>query len=466
MTLRYNSPAVQLSLLALTLLLTTAVRRLLNSFLMHEPPNNINLTYDSYLPTSIISCVAGFAGIFLANLAGIRSILLFYSFTSILYLSSIIVVYQYDHYTFHTACNIINSAAYDLSRVATLVVVLAYPNERWKARALATFLILEYFAMTMGNIIAISDHSSENSRLHSTIAALCLACLSPFVAVAIAPTHDVVRNNGVYLIARKTTLRDEIKETIRLFKNKYMLLLLPYMFCYPFLFGVAYIPFPNIEAIVLYDVGRLIVVFTSQMLDVQWASRRTRGLMALLITSIFCTASSILTIVMRRAHMDLSGIKPSWGETEILAYVMDIALSEYAALMYATYFFAGVASSSVEFYGFWVMGTLTNDLKASARFVGTFHSVMSIGGLIGIELVTEIPHHYTTSNSLTYIAFGMSLISFMVLFVVVQSITESNDWTLGRMRNSSAPDTLSSPDGSSETVAVIAEVKYQHHNNV
>ncbi|KAJ2552564.1 hypothetical protein GGH95_005763, partial [Coemansia sp. RSA 1836] len=55
MGLRYNGPAVQLSLLALTLLLTTAVRRLLNSFLMQETPNNINLTYDSYLPTSIIS---------------------------------------------------------------------------------------------------------------------------------------------------------------------------------------------------------------------------------------------------------------------------------------------------------------------------------------------------------------------------------------------------------------------------
>ncbi|KAJ2698839.1 hypothetical protein H4218_003034 [Coemansia sp. IMI 209128] len=464
MAFRYTSPIVQLSLLALTLVLTTVVRRLLNSLLMEEPANNINLTYDSYLPTSTISCVAGFAGIFLVNLAGIRNILLFYSFTSIIYASSIVVFYQYNHLTFHTAANIINSAGYDISRVATLVVVLAYPSEKWKARALTTFLLLEYFAMTMGNIIAVTDHSSMRSRFHSSVAALCLACLSPFVAAAIAPTHDVVRDNGVYLIARKTTLRDEIRETIRLFRNKFMLLLLPYMFCYPFLFGVAYIPFPNIEAIVLYDVGRLIVVFTSQMLDVQWASRRTRGLMALLVTSIFCLVSSTLTIVIRREPMDLSGVSPSWKETEILAYVMTVALRDYGKIMYATYFFAGVASSSVELYGFWVMGTLTNDLKASARFVGTFHSVMSIGGLVGIELVTEIPHHYTTSNTLTYVAFGMSMVSFMILTWVVTRITETNDWSLGRMQNSSTHDTLMSPDMSSETVAVVAEVKYQHIN--
>ncbi|KAJ2776414.1 hypothetical protein GGI18_004356 [Coemansia linderi] len=110
------------------------------------------------------------------------------------------------------------------------------------------------------------------------------------------------------------------------------------------------------------------------------------------------------------------------------------------------------------------MGTLTNDLKASARFVGTFHSVMSIGGLVGIELVTEIPHHYTTSNTLTYVAFGMSMVSFMILTWVVTRITETNDWSLGRMQNSSTHDTLMSPDMSSETVAVVAEVKYQHIN--
>ncbi|KAJ2447415.1 hypothetical protein GGF42_005446 [Coemansia sp. RSA 2424] len=465
MGLRYNGPAVQLSLLALTLLLTTAVRRLLNSFLMQETPNNINLTYDSYLPTSIISCVAGFAGIFLVNLAGIRNILLFYSFTSILYASSIVVAYQYGNLTFHTVAKILNTAGYDIGRVATLVVVLAYPSERWKARALAIFLILEYFAMTMGNIIAITDHSSEQSRLHSAIATLCLVCLSPLVAAAIAPTHDVVRDNGVYLIARKTTLHDEVRETIRLFKNKSMLLLLPYMFFYPFLFGVAYVPFPNVEAIVLYDVGRLIVVATSQMLDVQWASRRVRGLMALLVTSVFCIVSSLLTILIRRSHMDLSGIQPTWNEAQVLAYVMKQALTQYAPLMYATYFFAGVASSSVELYGFWVMGTLTNDLKASARFVGTFHSVMSIGGLVGIELVTEIPHQYQTSNTLTYLAFATTMVSFMILFFVVRRITETNDWSLGRMPNSSR-DTQSSSDQSCDTVAVIAEVKYQHNTNV
>ncbi|KAJ2745850.1 hypothetical protein GGI20_001851 [Coemansia sp. BCRC 34301] len=465
MRLRYNGPAVQLSLLALTLLLTTAVRRLLNSFLMHETPNNINLTYDSYLPTSVISCVAGFAAIFLVNLAGIRNILLFYSFTSIIYASSIVVAYQYGNTTFNTVAKIINTAGYDIGRVATLVVVLAYPSEKWKARALAIFLILEYFAMTMGNIIAITDHSSEQSRRRSAIAALCLACLSPFVAAAIAPTHDVVRDNGVYLIARKTTLRDEVRETIRLFKNKSMLLLLPYMFSYPFLFGVAYIPFPNIEAIVLYDVGRLIVVFNGQMLDVQWASRRVRGLMALLVTTVFSVVSSLLTIVIRRAPMDLSGAQPTWSEQAILDYVMKQALVQYSALMYATYFFAGVASSSVELYGFWVMGTLTNDLKASARFVGTFHSVMSIGGLVGIELVKEIPHLYKTSNILTYVGFGTTMVSYMVLFLVVRMITETNDWSLGRMLNSSQ-ETHTSPDESSDTVAVIAEVKYQHNTNI
>ncbi|KAJ1999793.1 hypothetical protein GGI04_004422 [Coemansia thaxteri] len=237
------------------------------------------------------------------------------------------------------------------------------------------------------------------------------------------------------------------------------------MFSYPFLFGVAYIPFPNFEAIVLYDVGRLIVVFTSQMLDVQWASRRVRGIAALLVTATICVASVILTIIIRRAHTDITGIQASWPQQEILDFIMKKALEQHGGLMYGTYFFAGVASSSVELFGFWLMGTLTNDLKASARFVGTFHSIMSIGGILGIVLVTAIPHRFTTSNVLTYVAFGMTMCSFMLIYWVVTRITDTNDWTLARMRNAT-PDTQSTTDQSSETVAVIADVKYQHFDNV
>ncbi|KAJ2080554.1 hypothetical protein H4R24_002992 [Coemansia sp. RSA 988] len=361
---------------------------------------------------------------------------------------------------FHKAANIIDSIGYDFGRVATLVVVLAYPSERWKARALALFLIMEYFSMTIGDLITISGQASHDTRYKMAVVALSLSCLAPFASLAIAPTNKIVRSNGVYLIARETTLREEVTGTLAIFKNKYMLLLLPYMFSYPFLFSAANVPFPTILAIVLYDVGKIFIVLMSLTLDVQWASRRTRSLVSLGMLTVFCIISSGVTIAIRSKEIDKSTIDPSWSSQQVYEFIMNAAVTQDKALLLTTYFFAGVVSSFVELYGFWVIGTLTNDIKASARFVGTYQSVMSIGGMVGYQLVRGIPHHYTTSNIPTYISFGMTLLSFIPMYFVVRRITDTNDWTLASISNNEQVN--GSAEVSSETITVVADVKYQH----
>ncbi|PIA14850.1 hypothetical protein COEREDRAFT_82454 [Coemansia reversa NRRL 1564] len=458
--MRYYSPTTQLALLSVVLLLTTALRRLLDNFLLRELPTDLNPTYDSYWPTSLIACLSGFLALFLVNLIGVRSILVFYSITSILLFASVVAKYTTGSMAFYKATAIIDSIGYDFGRVATLVVVLAYPGERWKARALAIFLIMEYFSMTIGDLITLRGQASDDTRYKMSVVALSLSCLAPFVSLAIAPINKIVRSNGVYLIARETTLREEITGTIAIFKNKYMLLLLPYMFSYPFLFSAANVPFPTILAIVLYDVGKIFIVLMSLTLDVQWASRKTRGLVSLAMLVVVCIISSAITIAIRTKQVDKSKIDSTWSTQQIYQYIMNASVTNNRALLLTTYFFAGVASSFVELYGFWVIGTLTNDIKASARFVGTFQSVMSIGGMVGYQLVRGIPHQFTTSNIPTYISFGMTVLSFIPMYFVVRRITDTNDWTLASISNNGP--TSGSAEGSSETITVIADVKYQH----
>ncbi|KAJ1723124.1 hypothetical protein LPJ61_005859, partial [Coemansia biformis] len=416
--MRYNSPTTQLGLLAAILLLTTANRRLLSTFLLQSPPTDLNPTYDSYLPTSIISCVAGFLGIFLVNLAGVRSILVFYSLTNILLLASIVSQLHTGHDAFHTAALIIDSTGYDLGRVATLVVVLAYPSERWKARALSLFLILEYFSMTIGDIIAMQVTSTNAARSKVAIAALCLACLAPFLSAAIAPSDRIVRNNGVYLLARHSTLREELRGTLAIFKNKYMMLMIPYMFAYPFLFSAANVPHPNIQAILLYDAGKIFIILMSLTLDIQWASRRVRSLVSLCMLTVVVVSSSTVTVVIRGKHADISAIQPDWTPTEINNYLMDQSMTKQRVLLLTTYFFAGLASSFIELFGYWIIGTLTNDIKVSGRLVGTYHSVMSIGGLVGYQMVNLIHHDISMSNIPTYIAVAVTFVSLVLLYFV------------------------------------------------
>ncbi|KAJ2347331.1 hypothetical protein IWW50_005323 [Coemansia erecta] len=457
--MRYNSPTTQLALLSAIVMLTTVLRRLLSNYLLKEIPTDLNIAYDSYWPTSLTACLSGFISLFLVNLIGARAILFFYSATSVLFFSSIVSGYKTNSLTFYNAMVIIDAAGYDFGRVATLVLVLAYPSERWKARALAVFLFTEHLSMTLGDLLVLRGTGSDTTRFNVSIAALCMTSLSPFFALAIAPSHTIVRNNGVYLLARETTLSEELCGTVAIFKNKYMLLLLPYMFSYPFLFGSANVPFPTLLAIMLYDIGRIFVALMSFMLDVPWASRRKRGMVSLVMLVVCCAVSVGVTIAMRMKKTDKSEVDPSWPVKQINDFIFAQAVSNHGPLLYTSYFFAGIASSFVELYGFWIIGTLTNDIKASARFVGTYQSIMSIGGMVGYQMVAGIPHTYTTSNIPTFISTGLTGVSFVFMYFVVRRISESNDWTLGSISGNDEPQAVES----TESITIVADVKYQHY---
>ncbi|KAJ1721014.1 hypothetical protein LPJ53_004405 [Coemansia erecta] len=460
--MRHNSPTIQLALVAIILLLTTATRRLLNDYLLQKAPFDVNQSYDRHLPTSIIACLSGFLGILLVNLLGVRYIFLFYSLTNVVYASAIIVSYRYGNPLFEGIALLIDVFGYDAGRVATLVVVLAYPKETWKARALAAFMMLEYLSATMGDIVAIQSHDDQSERFAGAIAYLCIACLAPALTLTIAPSESVVRDDGVYLTTPETNLSTEICQTAKLFANRYMLLLIPYMFSYPFLFGTAGVEFPNIETIVLYDAGKLFIVFMSQMLDAQWTGRRIRGFIGLGMLTVFFIASVSITAAIMLTKFDTSGVDASWSPAKISEYMMAEVLKERHALMLTSYFFAGTASSFIELFGYWIMGTLTNDLKSSARFVGTYHSAMAAGGLIGSQLEIHARRNSHTKDIPMYAAISLTFVSLFCMYFVVRRIPESNDWTLDNISNSSRSSDERKSDCVSEIVTMVADVKYQH----
>ncbi|KAJ1933728.1 hypothetical protein GGF37_006626, partial [Kickxella alabastrina] len=333
--MRHNSPATQLALVATTLLLTTAIRCLLNNYLLQITPANTNLTYTQNLTTGILTSLSSIIAIPLTNLVGPRPIFLFYTLTNTLYAGSIIILYQYNTHIYYKIANILNIMGNEFARVVTFGLVLAYPAEKWKARTLVGFLILEYFSVTVGDIIIIRNiETSEFERFHAAISFLCITSLAPLPVLAMRPSSgSVVRSNGVHLVTRKTTAWREVAQTLGIFTNRYMLLLLPYMFSYLFLFGCTNVWFPSILAFVLYDVGKLFIIVLGQMLDIQWAGRRTCGLFGLSILVFFCVSIGI-SAALRILKYNLTGLNPLWPQEIQAQFIMDAVLSQqYNALM-------------------------------------------------------------------------------------------------------------------------------------
>ncbi|KAJ1719479.1 hypothetical protein LPJ53_005767 [Coemansia erecta] len=370
-------------------------------------------------------------------------------------------MYRSHSSIYERAAEIINAFGYSISRVATLVIVLAYPGEKWKARALAVFLILEYLSAAIGDLIAVNHPDSESGRYSGAIVFLCFSCVAPLAAMFIAPSQNIVRNSGVYLLTPSTSLTNEIRETIGIFANRYMLLLIPYMFIYPMLFGSTFVQLPDMRLMVLFDFGKVLVIFLGQMLDIKWAGRRTRGIVGLAVVSVVFLASFGTVAASQYFHYDFSGSDPSWSYEQQKEYkISQIIIQGYPIISGAT-FFAGMASGLIELYGYWVMGTLTNDLKSSARFVGIYHSIMALGGFIGFQIVEHNPDKNKPMTTALFVGSALTLVSFVLVFFVVCRITETNDWSLAKIEGDSSDDISAEPENNLSPVG-ISDIKYQH----
>ncbi|KAJ1723974.1 hypothetical protein LPJ53_001730 [Coemansia erecta] len=456
--MRYNSPSTQLALVGITVFLIEGVRRLLYNYLALWSPKNDNVGFNSYLPDGIVAVVSGIVCIFLINLTGFRYIYVFFGLTNVLYACSMVVMFHNGWTAFQDASLIIGIVGNYASRVATLVIVLAYPSEKWKARALAIFLLIEYLSNALGDIITFHgfESSTKTERYHVSIVYLAISCLGPFVALLVAPSHEVIRDNGVYILSPETNLKTEFIETAKIFTSKKMLLMIPYMFSYPMLFGIANMKLPDKLFIAMYDVGKILVLFMGQLLDLPWSNRRTRGTLGLLILALFFFVSLGLTTSARYHHYDMTGFDKTWPEDKVNNFMFQAVVKEQYKMVAILLFFAGIASGFIEIFGYWLMGTLTNDVKASARFVGTFHSFMALGGIVGFQTIQYHDSAYNPRVAPYYVATGLTILSFVLIFFVVREIPDSNDWSLERIAHKEELVDLES----AEAIATISDVKY------
>ncbi|KAJ2524897.1 hypothetical protein GGI11_000474 [Coemansia sp. RSA 2049] len=244
-----------------------------------------------------------------------------------------------------------------------------------------------------------------------------------------------------------------------------MLLLLPYMFSYSFLYSVCNVPLHNVLGIILYDLGKLFILALGQMLDVPWSTRRIRGYVGFATLLLFFGLSTIFTVTARLYDNGWDLTDPNWSHNQITNFLTENSLKIHRSVVLTSYFFSGVASSMIELFGFWVIGTLTNDIRACGRFVGTSHSVMSIGGMVGVQIISNVPFNYMSLNIPMFVGLGITVASFCALYFVLRRITDTNDWTLGKISNnndSRCEIGTSTSSHSSNTYFVITDVKHVH----
>ncbi|KAJ1941166.1 hypothetical protein EC988_006834, partial [Linderina pennispora] len=88
-------------------------------------------------------------------------------------------------------------------------MVLTYPREQQKARAVAVFLISLELFLTLGDVMLKSE-GGEGRNWNSAVVQLVFICIGTPLTLLLSPAEQVVRDTGVYVLAVPAKAQTEI----------------------------------------------------------------------------------------------------------------------------------------------------------------------------------------------------------------------------------------------------------------
>ncbi|KAJ2015832.1 hypothetical protein GGI14_004023 [Coemansia sp. S680] len=367
MTLRYHSPLAQVLLISAVCFLCPGMFNALNGLggagqLDPHTANNANSAlYATF-------CIFSIAGGGIVNVCGVRFT------TALACLTYAIYTGSYVHYnnTGDGVPTIIAGAVLGVGAgilwTAQGVIMVSYPSEKEKGRFISIFWIIFNLGGLFGGILpfAINYYSAGSLTNSVYVLFVILECAGAATALFLVPPVCVVRDDGSHatIVQSPRSARRESLEVLRLFGNKWMLLLLPMSFTSNFFYGYQFSQYNG-------------AIFTL----------RTRGFNNLLYWTSQIFGSYALSLLL-----DFS----RWSRTENTDYpggLIDFLESSRAAGPISLYFFMGLVDAWYQNIAYWIIGTLTNDAHITARYIGFYKGVQSLGASVSWQIgAREIPY--------------------------------------------------------------------------
>ncbi|ORX90824.1 MFS general substrate transporter [Basidiobolus meristosporus CBS 931.73] len=265
------------------------------------------------------------------------------------------------------------------------VVMMSYPAEDQKGRCVGLFWILFNLGGVMGAFIpfGLNFHSDKGAVSNSTyLAFLVIMILGALLGLILLPPGKVIRDDGSRVVVKKfTNIGGEIVDILKLFTNKYMLLLTPLFISsnwfYSYQFGAVNGVLFNLRTRslnnALYWGSQMLGAYgLGAFLDNPRFGRRARAVYGLAIVGVIFSATWAggLALQLQYTRED----HPS--NIDFIDHP-----SEFWP-KFILYIFYGMCDAMLQTYAYWVMGALSNDSSVLARYAGYYKGIQSAGAAI------------------------------------------------------------------------------------
>ncbi|PIA18003.1 MFS general substrate transporter [Coemansia reversa NRRL 1564] len=279
------------------------------------------------------------------------------------------------------------------------VIMVSYPSENEKGKFICIFWIIFNLGGLIGGILPFAINYNNTGSLTDSVYILfvVLECIGAATALFLVPPTTVVRDDGSRAtIFKSSSIRQECREVLRLFKNRWMLLLLPMSFSSNFFYGYQFSHYNGALFTLrtrgfnnmLYWGSQIFSVFLLYLLlDFSRWTRRKRGICAMIIILITFNAVWAGTLVIQLRYTK------GGSDTDYPGGLVDFLDIPRAAGPAIVYFFMGVADSWYQSMAYWIIGTLTSDSYKTARYIGFYKGIQSLGAAVSWYIAArDVPY--------------------------------------------------------------------------
>ncbi|KAJ1763073.1 hypothetical protein LPJ58_000192 [Coemansia sp. RSA 1591] len=391
---RYHSPLMQMLIISGVCFLGPGMFNALNG-LGGAGQLDARTTSDAnaalYASFAIFSIIGG--GI--VNMAGVRIPTAISCLTYALYTATYIH-YNHTHNGLLTIlAGVVLGVGGGILWTAQGVIIVSYPSENEKAKFISIFWVVFNVGGLLGGVLPFAINFSESGALTDSVymVFVVLECVGACVALMLAPPSTIVRDDGsrATILQANTGLSEEATRVLRVFRNKWMLMLAPmsfasnffYGYCFSVYNGAVFTPRTRGFNNLLYWTASIISsIALFALLDNARYARRVRGIYAVCVVfAASCAVWAGALIVQLRYSRG--------GEfTDYPGGLLDF-LQTRAAGPIAVYFFMGVVDSWYQNMCYWIIGTLTCDARTTARYIGFHKGIQSVGAAVAWQLVAR-----------------------------------------------------------------------------
>ncbi|KAF9029498.1 MFS general substrate transporter [Hymenopellis radicata] len=373
-----------------------------------------------------VFCIAGFFGGSINNLLGPRLTLFIGTLGYILYIGSLWCFQAQGTHWFLIVAGGILGATAALLWSAQGCIMMSYPDEKDKGRAIGMFWSVFQAGSLIGSIIAfainVKNGGLDAVKTTTYLAMMIVMAFGSCLCLFILPPSEIRRSGGTRVELHSTiAFREEVAGFLSVFRNRHMLLLLPLSFASNFFYTYqSAIAFALLDSStralngILTSVASICgVQILGLILDIKWLGRRQRGFLGLGVTVTCAAVVWSLGIAYQVGFTRATIIDPK------INYKDTARLAKPAALL----FFYYINDSFVQSLMYWTMGSLTNDPFTLARYAGFYKAIQSGGAAIafGIDAVGAPYVNELAAN------FALLMLALPLCGVVILSIKEHSD---------------------------------------